>query len=105
MKRKQRKEDSFVCPHCGADVPVSAAACRECGSDNETGWSEDAHVWEAGIPAGYADADDFDDDEFIERELPDHVETSARRRLMKWGSRVVIVVICLALLVYLLAIR
>ena len=33
--------ETFVCPNCGADVPVSAATCPECGSDEETGWSED----------------------------------------------------------------
>jgi hypothetical protein len=35
-------EKYFSCPHCGAQVPSSAAACPECGSDNETGWSEAA---------------------------------------------------------------
>jgi len=32
----------FTCPHCGIDVPISARACPECGSDRETGWSEAA---------------------------------------------------------------
>jgi hypothetical protein len=104
MNRK-RKEDFFVCPHCGADVPMSAAACRECGSDNETGWSEDADVWDAEIQAGYGGDDDFDYGEFIERELPHHAEGSSRKRLTKWGMRVVIAMVCLALLVYLLAVR
>lgn len=31
----------FVCPHCGTDVDVDAPACPECGSDDNTGWSED----------------------------------------------------------------
>jgi ribosomal protein L40E len=101
----KRKPDAFVCPHCGADVPTSAPACRECGSDNETGWSEDAHVWEAGIPGGYGNDDDFDYDEFIERDLAQHADEPARRRLAKWGSRVVIVMVCLGVLIYLLAIR
>ncbi len=35
-------ERYFTCPHCGAQVPSSATACPECGSDNETGWSEAA---------------------------------------------------------------
>ena len=105
MKSK-RKEDFFVCPHCGADVPMSAAACRECGSDNETGWSEDAQVWEAGIPAGYGGDDDFDYDEFIERDLPRSRGTvQHERQLTKWGLRVVIAMVCLALLAYLLAVR
>jgi hypothetical protein len=32
----------FTCPNCGADVPLKARACPECGSDKETGWSEAA---------------------------------------------------------------
>jgi hypothetical protein len=34
--------DYFTCPHCGAAVPSDASACPECGSDEETGWSESA---------------------------------------------------------------
>jgi hypothetical protein len=34
--------DYFICPHCGAEVPARALACPECGSDEETGWSENA---------------------------------------------------------------
>ena len=39
--RRRKVRPSFVCPNCGADVPAGAAACRECGSDESTGWSED----------------------------------------------------------------
>ncbi len=34
-------EDYFVCPICGTDLPLKARACPECGSDENTGWSED----------------------------------------------------------------
>jgi hypothetical protein len=27
-----------ICPHCGSPVPPRARACKECGSDAETGW-------------------------------------------------------------------
>lgn len=30
---------TFICPHCGVDVPYDAEACPECGSDEQTGWS------------------------------------------------------------------
>ncbi len=33
--------DYFICPHCEAEVPRNAPACPECGSDENTGWSED----------------------------------------------------------------
>ncbi|MGR3309662.1 MAG: zinc-ribbon domain-containing protein [Candidatus Brocadiales bacterium] len=34
-------EDYFVCPNCGAEVSLKAKACPDCGSDENTGWSED----------------------------------------------------------------
>ena len=34
-------EDYFICSNCGAEVPSRALACPECGSDDQTGWSED----------------------------------------------------------------
>jgi hypothetical protein len=37
-KRVKPRREVFECQHCGADVPVGAAACRECGSDAGTGW-------------------------------------------------------------------
>ena len=33
--------DYFNCPNCEAEVPIKALSCPECGSDEETGWSED----------------------------------------------------------------
>ncbi|MDR4509530.1 MAG: hypothetical protein MRJ65_15100 [Candidatus Brocadiaceae bacterium] len=33
--------DYFICPNCDAEVPRKATACPECGSDKNTGWSED----------------------------------------------------------------
>ncbi len=31
----------FNCPNCGAEVPIKARSCPDCGSDENTGWSED----------------------------------------------------------------
>jgi uncharacterized membrane protein YvbJ len=31
----------FNCPNCGEDVPIKAKSCHGCGSDENTGWSED----------------------------------------------------------------
>ena len=33
--------DYFYCPNCGAEVPIKAKSCPDCGSDEKTGWSED----------------------------------------------------------------
>jgi len=34
-------DDYFVCPHCDARVSINALSCPECGSDDETGWSNE----------------------------------------------------------------
>jgi len=68
MARKKSK-DYFVCPHCGAQVRSGARACPECGSDEATGWAEDADKWAADIPAGYGGEDDFDYEDFVRREF------------------------------------
>jgi uncharacterized membrane protein YvbJ len=34
-------EDTFACPNCGAEVRVGTPSCLNCGSDDETGWSDD----------------------------------------------------------------
>ena len=33
--------DTFTCPVCGNQVRTDAIACRQCGSDAETGWAKD----------------------------------------------------------------
>lgn len=53
-----------VCPNCGAEVPRNAKACPECGSDEQTGWSEGAQADGLGLPD-----DEFDYDDFVKREF------------------------------------
>jgi uncharacterized membrane protein YvbJ len=53
-----------VCPNCGADLPPKAKSCPECGSDEETGWSEEAQAADLGIPE-----DNFDYNEFVKNEF------------------------------------
>jgi uncharacterized membrane protein YvbJ len=43
--------DYFICPNCGAEVPVRALSCPECGSDEKTGWSEDTMYDGLDLPA------------------------------------------------------
>ncbi|MGR3318626.1 MAG: zinc-ribbon domain-containing protein [Candidatus Anammoxibacter sp.] len=33
--------DYFVCPNCGVELPLKAIVCSECGSDENTGWSDE----------------------------------------------------------------
>ncbi|HXR04943.1 MAG TPA: zinc ribbon domain-containing protein [Verrucomicrobiae bacterium] len=53
-----------VCPNCGAEVPPDARACPECGSDEQTGWSEKAHADNLGLPD-----EEFDYKEFVKEEF------------------------------------
>lgn len=36
-------KNSFLCPFCQAEVPKGALACPACGSDEQTGWSDDIY--------------------------------------------------------------
>ncbi len=53
-----------VCPNCGAEVPPNAKACPECGSDEQTGWSENAQYDHIDLPD-----EDFDYKDFVKREF------------------------------------
>jgi uncharacterized membrane protein YvbJ len=53
-----------ICPQCGAEVPEKARCCPECGSDYETGWSEEATGQRLGLPD-----EEFDYDEFVKEEF------------------------------------
>ena len=53
-----------TCPNCGAEVPPTAKACPECGSDEKTGWSEKAHADNLGLPD-----EEFDYDKFVKEEF------------------------------------
>ncbi len=40
----------FPCPHCGEQVEESAAFCRHCGSDADTGWNPDSDYESLELP-------------------------------------------------------
>ncbi len=54
-----------ICPVCGAEPPRGARACPECGACEETGWGEESYSSGLDLP----DDDEFDYDEFIDREF------------------------------------
>lgn len=78
------------CPHCGAEVPPGAGACPECGSDEQTGWSERAHADRLGLPD-----EEFDYAEFTQREFGGR---PLRRRGPRWLWWLLAVVLTLLLL-------
>ena len=53
-----------ICANCGAEVPSGAKACPECGSDEQTGWSAEAHYDHLNLPD-----ENFDYDDFVKREM------------------------------------
>ena len=64
------------CPSCGSAVPENARACPDCGADETTGWSDEAHAERLGIPS-----EDFDHDAFVEEEFGD---PGRRKRPLHW---------------------
>jgi hypothetical protein len=52
------------CPHCGADLPPKAKACPACGSDEQTGWSEQSRYDGLDLPD-----EEFDHADFVRREF------------------------------------
>lgn len=91
-KRHKRQRETFVCPHCGADVGVTAAVCRECGSDADTGWqsTEEVEYQSLDLPQGYRD-----DDAYEPTALPPS-------RRSKWFVFVVLLMVVLFVLVFVL---
>jgi hypothetical protein len=67
------------CPICGSEVPPNAKACPECGSDEETGWSERAREQELGLPDS-----EFNYNEFAKEEFGGEKEDKIRPYGVSW---------------------
>jgi hypothetical protein len=68
-----------TCPHCGAVVPRDAAACPECGADEQTGWSERASSQRLDLPD-----DEFNYEEFVRHEFATPSEPRIRAPGVSW---------------------
>ena len=67
------------CPNCGSEIPADSKACPECGSCEETGWSENAQYESIGV-----DYDDsFDYESFVDKEFGDGRNRRAKSP-MQW---------------------
>ena len=85
------KRPPDICPQCGAEVPANARACPECGSDEETGWSDRAAADRLGLPD-----EEFDYDEFVKEEFGP--PAPVRPRGVNWFWWVMAVLVLMALL-------
>ena len=97
-RRAKDPDDYFLCPHCGARVKAGAAACKKCGADAETGWSDDADEW---YEPGYAVDEDEDDEyqEFLRREFPDESDRPASNLAWPWRTTAIAVLLVLFYLI------
>lgn len=81
-----------TCPNCGASVPRNAKACPECGSDEETGWSQEAETGGLDLPD-----ENFDYDDFVKKEFDSSKNPVPRG--IKWYWWIVAVLIVLAFVI------
>jgi hypothetical protein len=79
-----------ICPNCGAEVPPNAAACPECGADEQTGWSDRATAQRLGLPD-----DEFNYDEFIQEEFGPSQTSKTRPRGIGWLWWIIAIILIL----------
>jgi hypothetical protein len=79
-----------ICPNCGAEIPRNARACPECGSCENTGWSESAAASGLDLPE-----ENFDYDDYVKREFG---RTTPKPRGISWFWWVVSIIAVLAFL-------
>jgi hypothetical protein len=82
--------ESFDCPCCGAEVAAGARFCRECGASEESGWNEEGEE-------GFATEDDFDYDDYLEREFSITRPMSRGAQLRRAFIVAIILLVCISL--------
>lgn len=84
-----------VCPVCGEDVPRGSLACPECGADHNSGWREDADVYDGvDLPEQEFSYADFIGAEFGPASKPAGIKT------FWWIAGVVLIVVFIAIYFY-----
>ena len=90
MKRPKPRREIFECPNCGADVPVGSKVCRECGSDDSTGWQSSEEIDYQSLELPETDGGDAD------------ASAPADRRRLLWTVLATLLIVALAVLAMLL---
>jgi uncharacterized membrane protein YvbJ len=84
-----------VCPVCGEDVPRGARACPECGADHNSGWQENAGVYDAvDLPDKDFNYEEFVREEFRLAPKPAGVKT------IWWIAAIVLIIVFIVIYFY-----
>lgn len=80
-----------ICPVCGEEVPPKALACPDCGADHNSGWREDAGVYDGtDLPDG-----GFDYDEYVEREFGSSYKPAGIKPIWRIMAAVLVIIFVL----------
>ena len=94
-KKPIKLEAPDRCPVCGEDVPRGALACPECGADHNSGWREDADIYDAvDLPD-----EEFDYDEFVREEFGS-APKPVRIKTVWWISAILLIVVFIVIYFY-----
>ena len=95
-EKRGRRKTPEVCPVCGEELPRTALACPECGADHNSGWRDEAHIYDA-VDVG---DEDFDYEEFVRGEFG-NVTKPAGVKTIWWITGIFLLVVIVALYVVL----
>ncbi|MBI2478051.1 MAG: zinc ribbon domain-containing protein [Planctomycetia bacterium] len=82
--------NNFDCPCCGAEVSAGANFCRACGASDDSGWNLEEEE-------GFASDDDFDYEEFLDREFSITRPSSLREQAKRILTAAIIILICISI--------
>ena len=86
-KKRAKLKTPEVCPVCGEEVPRGALACPECGADHNSGWREDADVYDAVDSPD----EDFNYEKFVREEFGSSSKPAGVKTVW-WITAIVLIV-------------
>jgi uncharacterized protein (UPF0212 family) len=95
QKRRTRPRAPELCPVCNVEIPSGALACPECGADHNSGWREDADVYDGvNLPD-----DDFNYYDFVKREFGSRVKPLGLK-MVWWIAGIVLIATLILMSLY-----